>query len=189
MHKAVKWRSLCVSGLNRKYLYGVPVSGSFQNQVCHIYYGDAKTLLLLLFSCFSSVCLCETLWTVARQAPLSVEFSRQEYWSGWPFPSPGDLPDTGIEAGSPALQAESLPSESPEKPPNTLIFFVIEVQLLISVVLVSTCSEMNQLYIYIYTLLFEFPFHLGHHRALNRVPCAIYNRFSLVILYQALLRH
>ena len=68
-----------------------------------------------------------TQWTVARQAPLSVEFSRQEYWSGWPFPSPGDLPDTGIEAGSPALQAESLPSESPEKPPNTLIFFVIEV--------------------------------------------------------------
>ena len=52
-----------------------------------------------------------TLWTVAHQAPLSMEFSRQEYWSGLPFPSPGDLPDPGIEPGSPALQADSLPTE------------------------------------------------------------------------------
>ena len=48
---------------------------------------------------------------VAPQAPLSMEFSRQEYWSGLPFPSPGDPPDPGIEPGSPALQADSLPSE------------------------------------------------------------------------------
>ena len=54
-------------------------------------------------------------WTVARQAPLSVRFSRQEYWSGLPFPSPGDLPDSGMEPGSPSLQAESLPSEPPGK--------------------------------------------------------------------------
>ena len=45
--------------------------------------------------------------TVARKAPLSMKFSRQEYWSGWPFPSPGDLPDLGIELASPALQADS----------------------------------------------------------------------------------
>ena len=44
-----------------------------------------------------------TPWTVAYQAPLSVGFSRQEYWSGLPFPSPGDLPDTGIKPGPPAL--------------------------------------------------------------------------------------
>ena len=50
-------------------------------------------------------------WAVAHQAPLSVEFSRQEYWSGLPCPSPGDLPDPGIKPGSPALQADSLPSE------------------------------------------------------------------------------
>ena len=50
-------------------------------------------------------------WTVAHQAPLSMGFSRQEYWSGLPFPSPGDPPDPGTEAGSPALQAESLPTE------------------------------------------------------------------------------
>ena len=49
-------------------------------------------------------------------APLSMEFSRQEYWSGLPFPSPGDLPNSGIEPRSPALQADSLPSESPGKP-------------------------------------------------------------------------
>ena len=50
-----------------------------------------------------------TPWTVARQAPLSMEFSRQEHWSGLPFHSPGDLPNPGIKPISPALQAESLP--------------------------------------------------------------------------------
>ena len=49
-------------------------------------------------------------------ATLSMEFSRQEYWSGWPFPSPGDLPDSGIELRSPTLPADSLPSELPRKP-------------------------------------------------------------------------
>ena len=57
-----------------------------------------------------------TPWAVAYQAPPSMEFSRQEYWSGLPFPSPGDLPDPGIEPGSPALQADALPSEPPGKP-------------------------------------------------------------------------
>ena len=62
------------------------------------------------------VMLFATTWTVALQAPLSMEFSRQEYWSGLPFPSPKDLPNPGIKPRSPALQAESLPFESPEKP-------------------------------------------------------------------------
>ena len=57
-----------------------------------------------------------TLWTVAHQASLSMGFSRQGYWSGLPFPSPGDLPDPGIEPRSPALQADSSPSEPPGKP-------------------------------------------------------------------------
>ena len=48
-----------------------------------------------------------TPWTVAHQVPLFMGFSRQEYWSGLPFPSPGDLPDPGVEPGSPALQADS----------------------------------------------------------------------------------
>ena len=55
-------------------------------------------------------------WTVAHQAPPSMEFSRQEYWSGLPFPSPGDLPDPGIELRSPALRADALLSEPPGKP-------------------------------------------------------------------------
>ena len=52
-----------------------------------------------------------TPWTVGHQAPLFMGFSRQGYWSGLSFPSPGDLPDSGIEPGSPTLQADSLPSE------------------------------------------------------------------------------
>ena len=55
-------------------------------------------------------------WTVACQASSFMGFARQEYWSGLPFPSPWDLPDQGIEPGSRALQADSLPSEPPGKP-------------------------------------------------------------------------
>ena len=63
-------------------------------------------------------------WTVARQAPLSMEFSRQEVWSGLPFPSPGDLPDPGTEPGYPALQVDSLPTELLGKPQvHTLFIF------------------------------------------------------------------
>ena len=61
----------------------------------------------------SRVQLFATPWTVAYQAPPSMGFSWQEYWSGLPFPSPGDLPNPGIEPGSPALQADALPSEPP----------------------------------------------------------------------------
>ena len=63
----------------------------------------------------SRVQLFATPWTIVYQAPLSVGFSRQAYWSGLPFPSPGDLPDPGIEHGSPALQADALTSEPPGK--------------------------------------------------------------------------
>ena len=59
-----------------------------------------------------------TPWTVACQTPLSMGFPRQEYWSGLPFLSPGDLPDPGVKPGSPAWQAHSLPSEPPGKPPK-----------------------------------------------------------------------
>ena len=65
---------------------------------------------------FSRVQLLAIPWTGVYQASLSVGFSRQEYWSGLPFPSPGDLPDPGIEPRSPALQADTLPSEPPGKP-------------------------------------------------------------------------
>ena len=83
-----------------------------------------------------------TPWTVAHKAPLSVGFSRQEYWRGLPFPMPGDLPNPGIVPRSSTLQAGALPSEPPG----------------------------NQLYVYIYALPLRppsYPPHptpLGHHR-------------------------
>ena len=64
----------------------------------------------------SRVRLLATPWTAAYQAPLSMGFSRQEYWSGLLFPSPGDLPDPGIEPGFPTLEADTLTSEPPGKP-------------------------------------------------------------------------
>ena len=72
-------------------------------------------LITVKVKSFSHVRLFVVLWTVAYQAPPSMEFSRQEYWSGFPFPSPGVLPDSGIEPGSPALQADALPSKPPGK--------------------------------------------------------------------------
>ena len=71
------------------------------------------------------VCVCVLLshvrffvtpWSIAHQAPLSMGFSREKYWNGLPFPSPGDLPDPGIEPRSPALKADSFPSEPPGNP-------------------------------------------------------------------------
>ena len=72
----------------------------------------------------SHVGLFATPWTVAYQVPPSMGFSRQEYWSGLPFPSPGDLPDPGIEPESPALQADALTSEPPGSPPDSLGRFI-----------------------------------------------------------------
>ena len=65
-------------------------------------------------------------WTVACKAPLSMGFPRQEYWSGLPFPSPGDLPNPGIKPRSPALQADSIPSELLGKSDQTVIQFKSE---------------------------------------------------------------
>ena len=97
-----------------------------------IYFGlvyHLRTLFPYLFFCLddlfiheewvkslSHVRLFATLWTVAHQALQSMGFSRQEYWSGLPFPSPGDLPDPGIKPRSPALQADALTSEPQGKP-------------------------------------------------------------------------
>ena len=69
---------------------------------------EIRAVGCVMLSPFSRVRLFVTLWTVAHQAPLSMGVSRQEYWSGLPFPPPGDLPDPGIEPASPTLQAGSL---------------------------------------------------------------------------------
>ena len=68
-----------------------------------------------VLTCFSPFQLFETQWTIARQAPLSLGFSRQEYWSGLPCTTPGGFPDPGIKPGSPALQLDSLPSSLSKK--------------------------------------------------------------------------
>ena len=73
----------------------------------------------LSFMLFSPKLMSESLaipWTIAFQAPLSMGFPRQEYWSGLPFPSPGDLPRPGIEPTSPALAARFFTTEPPGKP-------------------------------------------------------------------------
>ena len=79
--------------------------------------GDAvHSIVYMCAQPLSRVQLFASLWTVACQAPLSMGFSRQKYWSGLPFPLPGDLPDPGIKPESPAPQADSFPSEPPGKP-------------------------------------------------------------------------
>ena len=82
---------------------------STHGQPCFI---SAPTHSFLLFR-YSTLC---DPWTVAHQPPPSMGFSRQEYWRGLPFPSPGDLPNPGIEPRSPALRADALTSEPPGKP-------------------------------------------------------------------------
>ena len=100
---------------------------SFQNIkiACHMWFSNTHPdpVLVPLACCFSRLMdqKCSTSlsrvwlftipWTVALQAPLSMEFSRQVYWSGLPFPSPGDLPNPETEPRSPALEADSLPAE------------------------------------------------------------------------------
>ena len=66
--------------------------------------------------CFSHVWLLATPWTIAHQAPLSIGFSRKEYWSGLPYPPPGDLPHPGIEPRSPAWTGRFFTTETPGKP-------------------------------------------------------------------------
>ena len=88
--------------------------GSFEGG--HHYFHYLHHSLKVKVKLLSRVRLFETLWTVAYQALPSMGFSRQVYWSGMPFPSPGDLPNPGIEPRYPALQTDALPSEPPGKP-------------------------------------------------------------------------
>ena len=92
----------------------------------HLLENNRRAAISLNLSCsclvaqlFTGVRLSATSWAAEPQAPLALGFSRQEYWSGLPVPSPGDLPDPGIKPGSPALQENSLPAELPGKPMKT----------------------------------------------------------------------
>ena len=94
----------------------------------------------------SRVRLFATPWTVACQAPLSMAFSRQEYWSGLPFPSPGDLPDPGIEPWSPALEADTLTSEPPGKrcAYSRYLIFAVWISYFPSLKLFEACFSNNK---------------------------------------------
>ena len=81
--------------------------------------GKPNDIMKVKVKSLSYVQLFATPWTVAYQAPLSMEFSRQEYWSRLPFPSPGDLLNPENEPRSPTLQVDSSPAEPPGKPKNT----------------------------------------------------------------------
>ena len=80
-----------------------------------------------VLSYFSHIQLFVTLWTMAHQAPLSMKFIWQEFWSGFPFPSPGNLPDPGIEPEPPALKADSLLSKPQEKPWIIIILYLYNI--------------------------------------------------------------
>ena len=84
-----------------------------------------------------------TPWTVGYLAPLSMGFSRQEYWSGLPLPSPGDLPNPGIEPGSPALQTNSLSVEPPGK--SSLVIRDRQIKTVVYYRVTTTMAKLNQL--------------------------------------------
>ena len=103
-------RKQCVWRI-QKFVNVIGISNPFSGAFFHCY-----VVMKVKVKSLGRVQLLVTPWTVAYQAPLSMGFSRQEYWSGLPFLSPGDLPDPGIEPRSPTLQTHTLPSEPPRKP-------------------------------------------------------------------------
>ena len=95
--------------------------------LAYLHWQGAHYLLKVKVKLLSHVQLFATPWTIAYQTSLTMGFSRQEYWSGLPFPSPGDLPDPGIKPRFPTFQADTLPSKPPEKPslpPNEVHSFL-----------------------------------------------------------------
>ena len=109
--------------------------------------------------------LCNPMECIAQQVPLSMGFSRQEYWSGLPFPSPGDLPDPGIKPRSPVLQADALASEPPGKPFRPALKHSSSPSIIESLEFFSKCFFSPQSD----SVIFEH-FHCGyHHRYCNLV--------------------
>ena len=98
-----------------------------------------------------------TPWTIASQAPLSMEFSRQEYWSVLSSPSPGDLPDSGIELGSPALQADSLLTEPPGKPKHWKKNNFLQLLKYLPITLLCGKLQTSKKAVEVYTLQFNCP--------------------------------
>ena len=108
------WVPMTLRNFDQPLLYVASFSGWLfpMNRLAHV----VSFILSLWFSCSVTSDSFATPWTISHQAPLSKEFSRQGYWSGLPFLSPGDAPDPGIEPTSPALQADSLPLSHQGRP-------------------------------------------------------------------------
>ena len=104
------------------------------------------SLVFVVVQSLSHVQLFATPWTIACQAPLSVGFPRQEYWSGLPFPSPGDLPDPGVEYVSPTLAGGFYTTESPAEP----ILFTTSLHLHVAALLSLSFSPEALLYMLIH---------------------------------------
>ena len=102
-------------------------------------------------------------WTVAHQGPLSMEFSRQEYWSGYPFPSPGDLPDPGIKPKSRALPADSLSSE----PSGKHFFTITGLQHFQCCWKVQATSQLSSVQLLSHVWLFATPWITAHQASLS----------------------
>ena len=143
-----------------------PASGSFQMSQLYLKkllvstVQQSKPSMCILLSCFSCVHLYETLWTIGWQAPLSMGFSGQEYWSGLSCPPPGDLSNPEIESmslTSPAVAGRFLLPTPTGKPKSA-----------IHIPASPHCW---------------FPSHLGHHRALSRGPCAVQQALISYLFY------
>ena len=112
---------VCLSITFSKREVGIIIIGVMKTNLALIEIIQVETLRANWHLPCGCVCVCVCVFSCsARQAPLSTRFSRQEHWSGLPFPSPGDLPDPGIKPASPALQADSLLSE----PPGKLMWYI-----------------------------------------------------------------
>ena len=117
LEKVWKWEAWCTLRLNRESFKKIKIPCSQLYAVCELRIQNRHSWVLRVCVLSPSVLSNSAAsWTVAHKPPLSMEFFRQEYWSGLPFPSPGDLPNPGIKPRSPALQTDSLPSELPGKP-------------------------------------------------------------------------
>ena len=118
------------------------LSSLFYTEASHQLYFTHESVKMLITQSCPALC---TPWTGARQAFLSTEFSRQEYQSGQPIPSPGDLPYCWVELRSPTLQADSLPSEAPGKENVMHGNVYVHATLLLCLTLSSLCSQVHSL--------------------------------------------
>ena len=113
---------------------------------------------------------CPTLvipWTVTCQSPLSMGFSRQEYWSGLSFSPPGDFPNPRIEPRSPTLQVDSLPTEPPGKPPGWIIFHCIDTPY-------AVCWSVELIVVWVVSFFFDY-----YGYCCNEHSCTVF--FSFII--------